>query len=318
MMKRRTVLAGLAMTAPVSALVACTSADDDQVPIDRAGLPIATNSYPWRTFAQRAKRPFERKSPEPLEDIQQIGFAGYEPIVESTTEAAELTSAIKKTSLSLRSVYVNSVLHDELQVKRSVESVIQIASALKPLGTEIIVTNPSPIRWGGNEDKTDQQLRRQAMALDELGARLGRQGQILAYHNHDAELRQGGREFHHMLTSTDPSHVRLCLDAHWIYRGCGNSAVALFDAVQHYHDRIVELHLRQSVDGIWTEDFRMQGDVDYARLFRFLREQKIQPHLVLEQAVESESPNTMTAVQAHQNSFDHLSGYLAKHPLFSA
>jgi len=48
--------------------------------------------------------------------------------------------------------------------------------------------------------------------------------------NRDAELRQGGREFHHMLTATNPDDVKLCLDAHWIYRGCGDSQVAVFDA----------------------------------------------------------------------------------------
>jgi len=33
-----------------------------------------------------------------------------------------------------------------------------------------------------------------------------------------------------MLTATNPDDVKLCLDAHWIYRGCGDSQVAVFDA----------------------------------------------------------------------------------------
>ena len=69
----------------------------------------------------------------------------------------------------------------------------------------------------------------QAEALDKLGARLKQMRLILAYHNHDAELRNAAREFHHMMLGTDPALVTLCLDAHWIYRGAGNSAVALFD-----------------------------------------------------------------------------------------
>ena len=84
---------------------------------------------------------------------------------------------------------------------------------------------------------------------------------VLAYHNHDAEMREGAREFHHMLTGTDPANVKLCLDAHWIYRGSGNSQVALFDIVEIYVDRIVELHLRQSHDGIWSEVFG-EGDIN--------------------------------------------------------
>jgi inosose dehydratase len=128
----------------------------------------------------------------------------------------------------------------------------------------------------------------------------------LAYHNHDAELRQGGREFHHMLTATDPANVKFCLDAHWIFRGCGDSEVAVFDALTHYHQRVVELHLRQSADAVWTEAFSMKGDIDYARMFRFLTKQNIAPHFVLEQAVEASSPNELSAVEAHRQGLANL------------
>ena len=104
-----------------------------------------------------------------------------------------------------------------------------------------------------------------------------------------------------MLTATDPANVKFCLDAHRIYRGCGNSQIALFDAVQHYRDRIVELHLRQSTNGIWSESFRMDGDIDYRRLFRILEKAHLQPHLVLEQAVEAESPRHLGVVEAHRH-----------------
>lgn len=91
------------------------------------------------------------------------------------------------------------------------------------------------------------------------GAALRKLGLHLAYHNHDAELRHGAREFHHMLTATDPENVKLCLDAHWVFRGCGDSEIAVFDALEHYHERIVELHLRQSVS---------VGDSDHRMIFK--------------------------------------------------
>ena len=47
--------------------------------------------------------------------------------------------------------------------------------------------------------------------------------------------------------------MKLCLDTHWIYRGAGNSNVALFDILKLYGDRVVSLHLRQSVGGVWSE-----------------------------------------------------------------
>jgi inosose dehydratase len=211
-----------------------------------------------------------------------------------------LSERLATSGLEMRSIYVNSVLHDAEKVEDSMTTVVQIAKAARKLGTRIVVTNPSPLRWGGPEDKSDAQLRLQARALDRLGAQLRELGIALAYHNHDAELRQGGREFHHMLTATDPANVKFCLDAHWVYRGCGDSEVAVFDALAHYHQRIVELHLRQSNSGVWTEAFAMEGDIDYPRLFQFLFERDIHPHLVLEQAVEAASPKELDVVEAHR------------------
>lgn len=275
----------------------------------RADTPtrsVATNTYPWLTFARRENEAFELHTDGLLRDIAKTGITGYEPIINSADEFVGLRDRLQRHGLRMHSLYVNSTLHDATRIEQSVANVMKIAAAAQPLGTKIIVTNPSPIQWGGTEDKSDSQLRLQAKTLDELGEALRSQGMTLAYHNHDAELRQGGREFHHMLTATAPENVKLCLDAHWIYRGCGNSEVAVFDALQHYQSRIVELHLRQSVGGHWTEDFRMQGDIDYARIFAALQHASRSPHLVLEQAVEAKSPRTMDVVQAHSLSRQNL------------
>ncbi len=102
-----------------------------------------------------------------------------------------------------------------------------------------------------------------------------------------------------MLLASDPKNVSLCLDAHWVYRGSGNSQVALFDVVRLYGKRIVELHIRQSKNGIWQETFT-DGDLDYRRLASDLKAQSIRPLLVLEQCLEKGSPNTMGPVEAHR------------------
>lgn len=268
----------------------------------RAGLHVATNTYPWGTFARRANRTYPPHSDALLGDIAASGIAGYEPSAKSAAEFDGLAARLKAHGLEMRSLYVNSTLHDDTQAEASLAEIVAIARRAAELGTKIIVTNPSPIRWGGPENKTDAQLRTQAQALDRLGATLRPLGLTLAYHNHDIELRHGGREFHHMLTATDPRHLKLCLDAHWVYRGCGNSQVALFDAVEHYGARIVELHLRQSRDGVWTEEFTAEGDIDYRRLRDWLRAKNLSPLLVLEQAVEKGTPQALDGVEAHRRS----------------
>ena len=280
---------------------------------ETSGAPthLATNTYPWLTFARREKQEFSLHADSFLADIASTGITGYEPIIDSPGQFEGLGDRLQKHSIEMRSIYVNSVLHDSTKVDESIAGVIEIAKAAQDLGTRIVVTNPSPIRWGGPEDKSDAQLRLQAKSLDSLGSELRKLGIELAYHNHDAELRQGGREFHHMLTATDPENVKFCLDAHWIFRGCGDSEVAVFDALSQYWDRVVELHLRQSKSGVWTESFAADGDINYKRLVDFLASRKITPHLVLEQAVEAASPHQLTAVQAHRLGRDHVLNDLA-------
>lgn len=270
-----------------------------------AGPPIATNTYPWGTFARREGRTFQPLSDAGLAEIASSGIGGYEPALSPAAPFDGLAGWLRQHRLEMRSVYVNSVLHDPAQAEKSIADVLAIARRAGEIGTKIIVTNPSPLKWGGTENKTDDQLRGQAQALDRLGAELRQLGIALAYHNHDVELRHGAREFHHMLTATDPQNVKFCLDAHWVYRGCGNSQVALFDTLELHGSRIVELHLRQSRGGVWTEVFTADGDIDYARLARWLEKRRLKPHLVLEQAVEKGSPQTLAGVAAHRLSLEH-------------
>ena len=264
-------------------------------------VSIACQQYPWHTFFQRAGTSWEADIKHSVSQVNQAGFQVFEPTLASTKEANPLRPWLTKNEIRTPSLYVNSELHELDKVDSSIRQVLEIAKIVRPWGVKILVTNPSPIRWGGEEDKSDQQLLLQAKSLNQLGAQLRKLGLILAYHSHDTEMRNSAREFHHMMLGTDPENVRLCLDAHWIFRGAGNSEVALFDIAKLYMDRIVELHIRQSREGIWTEAF-CPGDIDYSRLAEFLLSNQKKPPLVLEQAVEKESPNTMDALKAHQKS----------------
>jgi inosose dehydratase len=266
-----------------------------------APLHVATNVYPWKTFYQRDGRDSRQELATVVAEVKSAGLDGFEPAIEAPEELDALAPLLREHGLEMRSLYVNSLLHDADRARASCDAVLAIARQAAKQGVKIIVTNPSPVRWGGPEDKTDAQLITQARSLDALGAELRSLGLTLAYHNHDAELRQGAREFHHMLSATRPENVAFCLDAHWVFRGCGNSQVALDDIVQHYGDRIVELHVRQSDHGVWTEVFG-PGDIDYPALVKQLTDRGLKPHVVLEQAVEAKSPKTLSARDAHVQS----------------
>ena len=111
-------------------------------------------------------------------------------------------------------------------------------------------------------------------------------------------MQAAAREFHHMLTATDPAALSLCLDIHWVYRGAGNSMVALEDIIRLYSPRISELHLRQSKNGIWDETFG-DGDINLATVATMLADRGVKPLLTLEHAYEDGTPRTMDPVTAH-------------------
>ncbi len=276
-----------------------------------AELHLASNEYSWTVFYKRENRDFKGSLESALPDLTRSGLNGLEPSIEKTEEIDRLGPLLKKNNLEMRSIYVNSTLHEPDQVDKSIGQILSIARKAKERGTRIIVTNPSPIRWGGPENKDDTQLGVQAEALNKLGEHLGSLGLKLAYHNHDIELRNAAREFHHMMLGTDPKRVSLCLDAHWVYRGAGNSQLALFDVVKLYGSRIIEVHLRQSKGNVWAETFG-EGDIDYRALANQLLRLGVKPHLVLEVAVEEGTPKTMDPVEAHRRSSEYARKVFAR------
>ena len=296
-MRRRRILE--AAVAGGAALL--TDWTDAAEPEPRGGPHFAANQYPWFMFYGRQKRDFNASLDASLAEVARTGVAGFEPLATSPADIERLAPLLKKHRLEMRSLYVNSTLHRPEEADKSIADALAIAERARQAGTRIIVTNPSPIRWGGPEDKNDAELRFQATALNKLAEKLKAIGMVLSYHNHDMELRNAAREFHHMMLGTDPGLVTLCLDAHWIYRGSGNSAVALFDVLKLYGPRITELHLRQSVDNVWSETFG-EGDIDYPAVAKYLGGIGVKPHLVIEQGPEAATPKTMDAVEAHRRS----------------
>ena len=87
--------------------------------------------------------------------------------------------------------------------------------------------------------------------------------------------------------------------------------LAVFDALEHYGSRIIELHLRQSSGGKWSEVFSAVGDLDYARLAAWLKQHGLTPQLTLEQAVEAGSPDTMDVTAAHRQSLKNAAALFA-------
>lgn len=75
------------------------------------------------------------------------------------------------------------------------------------------------IAWGPAD--SGAQLRRDAAAYDQLGARCRAEGLVLCYHNHDHELRvfDGEHGLDILLENSDPAHLKSQLDVCWVRFG---------------------------------------------------------------------------------------------------
>lgn len=264
-----------------------------------APVEVFINQYTVSTFYAREGINFIEKIDNCFAELKEAGLAGFELSVSKPEELDFFVNALNKHNLLLRSVYSGGNLHDEAVAGDEIKRVIAVAERAKTAGTKMIVLNPQP-----KPGKSDGELNRQNHNLDILGAELRKLGMIFALHYHTSELENAAREFHSFMTDTNPANVSLCYDIHWSYRASNNSAVSAYSHAKLYANRITELHLRQSKDGIWTETFTKNGDIDYGTVLEILRQSKGfgDCHIVLEQAPEKGTPQTLKPLDIFKQS----------------
>ncbi|OGV72741.1 MAG: hypothetical protein A3K19_02890 [Lentisphaerae bacterium RIFOXYB12_FULL_65_16] len=260
---------------------------------------VGTQSYTWHQVCAEQGKKLNDHWADVLPLVAQSGCQAIEhnsDAIGSPELADRMAALLAQHGLKMPSVYAGSRLHDD-GWEQSVATVLKQALFAKQLGASVLVTNPQPLQ----QDKTDAELRCQAEAMNTLGRELAAMGIRLAFHNHTPEMRASAREFHHMMLGTDPKHVGLCLDTHWIYRGAGNSQVALYDIVKLYGARIASLHIRQSRDGIWAQTL-CDGDIDYRPLVATLRDLRFTGPMIMEQAIEKGTPTDLAPVERERRS----------------
>ena len=275
-MLRRTFLKTAAGAAGLLASRSFFAEGNDQGP----RLHVALNQFTVNNIYRRDGVDFMER----LDELKSLGVDGLEPTAGTAAELESVGKKLKDHGLQLRSIYTGGNFFDEQAAPNEAARIRALAEKAKEFGTKIIVLNPNP-----KSGKSDAELAAQSRNIDKLGEELAKIGIVFAMHYHTTELEFGGREFHHLLCGTDPKNFSLCLEQHWSYRASGNSQIALFDHLRLYGDRVAEVHLRQSIDNVWSETYG-DGDIDNAKLSAGLKMLKNRPHFVLEQAAEQGTP----------------------------
>ncbi|MGD1103827.1 MAG: sugar phosphate isomerase/epimerase [Terriglobia bacterium] len=245
---------------------------------------LSVEAYIWTQHFASRKETLAAGEDEALRETDQAGYsrvelsdAFFKPEVREHTR-----ELLAKFELNPESVYAGTTLHEAPAAEKSNQTVLELAEFLKPLGTRVIITNPSP--KPNQERKSDDELKTQAHYVNQLGAALQRQGIKLLLHHHTPELRDNAREWWYQLQHTNPKLAGCCVDVHWAYRG-GQQVMPFLRRVGA---RIESLHLRNSQQGVWMEDFG-PGDVDYSQVAEYLHQINYKGFLVVELAYEKDT-----------------------------
>jgi inosose dehydratase len=242
---------------------------------------LSAQIYVWVQHLQSQQRSLAEGMEQALESMARAGFRRVELMADFFSPALrEKTLArLRKARLQMPSIYANMTLHEESAAEKSLTETLQLAEVVRRAGARWILTNPSPKPHAAR--KSDEELATQALYLDRIGLRLRSQGMRLMVHHHTPELAEGAREWRHQLQHTDPKLVSCCVDVDWAVRG-GQDPLAFLEEAGA---RLVSLHVRNSHQGVWMEDFG-EGDIDYRKVADYLRRIRFRGYLVVELAYD--------------------------------
>lgn len=252
---------------------------------------VSAETYVWIQRLEKEKKTIADGLEEILAGSHEAGYKNVElsseffnPQIRSRTIAL-----LKQYDLGMPTVFASSKLYEPAAAETSIRDIVEFAKSVKPLGVRAIVTNPQPKPQ--HQEKTDEELALQCRSLDEIGKELRKENLNFQIHHHTPELVNKAREWRYQLDHTDPKLALACVDVHWAYRG-GQEPLQFIKACGM---RLNSLHLRNSRNGVWMEDFS-DGDVDYRPIVAYLRQIRYRGYLVVELAYEEGTSATRNLI----------------------
>ncbi len=263
MLNRRELLASLAVAASLEG---------------KAKGPLTTTAaYLWQRKLGQQKRPLADGLEEIFTTTARSGYRRMELTSDflQTELAPKVTELARRNKLEVPVFYYWATLHEPRAAEQSIAGIENVVDTAKSLGARILDLS---VAWKpGKKPKTDSEMATEAKFVDRIAASVARRGIQTALHNHDMEMLDGAREWHHLMRNTDPKNVGACLDVDWIYRGGQKPA----EIIGELPGRIALVHLRNSAHGAWTQELE-EGEYDWPAVARNLKAARFDGYLVLE------------------------------------
>jgi sugar phosphate isomerase/epimerase len=247
---------------------------------------FAGQAFVWTQHYGRLGQKTNEHYGDILAGFASAGFKNVELMSDwFSPDFAERTAGLlKQNKLACPVCYNGGPMHTADGSEKTIASTLDLARRIRKVNPGLAAisfnANPLPQRAA----KTDAELAIQAKSLTRLGDELAREKLRFLVHQHDPEMLNKAREWRHILANTNPRTVEVCLDTHWVFRGGEDVMTHLKEAAP----RLAALHLRNSKDKIWLEEFGA-GDIDYAQVADFLKSIGYRGYLTVELAYDKET-----------------------------
>ena len=240
---------------------------------------ISAEGYIFQQYAERQKKPLKDVVAEVFPMLREAGFHNVElnPAFFAADTHDPVLTQLHANDLSMPSVYAGGGMHTKALAAQTTKLALQTGKICKPFGCTAVVTNADPKPGGAR--KTDDELAVEAQSFDNLGRVLAENGFQLRVHNHTPEMADNAREWRYILRHTDPNLVTFCLDIDWVHQGGLDPLQLLREAGR----RVTEIHVRNSKNKLWLEAVG-PGDVDYKKVAALLKNEDVEPLIVVELA----------------------------------
>ena len=254
-----------------------------------ASSRMSVEGYIFEQYAQSLQKPLADVVGQVIPMAKAAGFHNLElgPAFFASGISEQVLRLVRSEGLRMPSIYVGGPMHESEGATQTIAKALRLAQTCAPFGCQAVVNNPDP--KAGKQPKTDAELKTEAEFLNRMGGALAEHGFELRVHHHTPQLAQHAREWKYILAHTDPKTVHICVDVDWAYEG-GYDPLAFLREVGR---RVREIHVRSARNKIWLEDVE-DSDIDYRRVTAYLREERLDPLVVVELAYRPQTKVTRT------------------------
>ena len=158
------------------ASVLAAAAQTDAKPGDKItvevqyAIPVGSNIFGWSQYYQRMNKNVNDNLDDVLSALRDAGYDYLEGSIDAShpENNAQFAERMRAKGLRPVAIYTGGRLHEEGKASEVVHKLLEAAKVCQQAGYSVVDCNPDPI----GREKTDDELKVQAAALNELGAGL--------------------------------------------------------------------------------------------------------------------------------------------------